>query len=146
MSKDKSRLYGPRIQKHFHADDPDACSLTQQHFKDECDVNKIMEKFRKTGVITHVRNVQGHYGDFSVLPSYHEAKNAILAADDMFMSLPAEIRARFDNDAGDFLDFTQNPANKDEMIALGLIPKPVVEAPISSVISKASDDSTSSST
>jgi hypothetical protein len=38
----------------------------------------------------------------------------------MFMSLPAKIRSRFQNDPGAFLDFVQNPENRDEMIELGL--------------------------
>lgn len=40
-------------------------SRTQQHFMDSCDINKILAKYRKTGVIEHVKRAKAMYGDFS---------------------------------------------------------------------------------
>jgi hypothetical protein len=37
------------------------------------------------------------------------------------MALPADVRARFENDPANLLDFMVNPANNAECIKLGLI-------------------------
>lgn len=101
-------------------------SLTRESFKDECDVNNILRRFEKTGVVEHVRQTGGRYGDFTGAVTYHEALNQVLRAEEMFMSLPAKIRARFSNDPGEFLVFVEDPANADELVQLGLVrPAPV---------------------
>ena len=96
-------------------------SLTKQSFTDECDINKIMARFEKTGVIEHANEHQGQYGDFTV-SDYHSALNAVIAAQDSFNSLPAKIRARFKNDPSEFLDFVNNPDNVQELRDMGLLP------------------------
>ena len=96
-------------------------SLTRQSFADETEINKILQRYRQTGVIEHVRAVQGRYGDFSMVPDYQTALNKIISAQEMFMSLPANIRSRFQNDPGEFLAFANDPKNEEEMIELGLI-------------------------
>lgn len=50
--------------------------------------------------------------------------NALIAADDSFMELPADLRARFDHNPGKFVDFCSDAKNRDELIKLGLVPKP----------------------
>lgn len=104
-------------------------SMTHQANAAECDINRIMQKYEKTGVLEHRNKFEGQYGDFTELPQdYHASMNAVLAAGDMFMTLPAQIRRRFGNDAGAFLDFVGNPDNKSEMEKLGLT-KPAPKKP-----------------
>lgn len=112
---------------------------TKQSFKAECDINAIMARYIKTGVIEHTARYAPQYGDFSDVKSYQEALHAVQEADAMFMSLPAQVRAKFDNDAGKFLDFVQDPSNVDEMGKLGLA-NPKVD------VSKPSKESEQSST
>ena len=108
-------------------------SLTHQSFKDECDINNIVAKFRKSGLIDHVNKYQGQYIDATQLvPDYHGALNFINEASETFMSLPASIRERFDNDPGAFLDFVSDEDNKSEMFEMGLL-RPDFELPDSSV-------------
>ena len=38
-------------------------SLTKQSFKDECNINNIMSKYMKDGLIGHVNKHQGRYDD-----------------------------------------------------------------------------------
>lgn len=95
-------------------------SLTKQEFKDECDINVIMKRYEKDGFLAHFNKYQGQYGDFLDAPEFHEAQNKVLVATEMFMSLPAAIRSRFDNDPGAFLDFVGDPANGKELVELGL--------------------------
>lgn len=39
-------------------------SLTKSEFKNECDINLIVKRFDKTGLITHVSNMSPIFGDF----------------------------------------------------------------------------------
>jgi phage internal scaffolding protein len=99
--------------------------LAQQHFKDECDVNRILAKYQKTGLIDHVNHFQGDYADLSAVPDFQESLNAVLDAQAAFDTLPSMIRKQFDNDPAAFLDFVHNPDNKDEMVKMGLAKAPV---------------------
>mgnify|MGYP000064304778 CR=1 FL=1 len=97
-------------------------SLTQQSMAAETDINRIMKRYEKTGLLEHVNNYQGDYGDFTAAVDYHTALNQVMAARDMFMSLPASIRGEFANDPGLFLDFVEDPANRAKMEEMGLVP------------------------
>ena len=110
-------------------------SLTRQSSKDECDINRIMRKFEKTGILEHRNTFEGSYGDFTDTPQdYHEAIQQVMDAQDMFMSLPAKVRRQFGNDPAEYLDFVADPQNADRMVELGLATRPpaapdVVEPP-----------------
>ncbi len=97
-------------------------SLTKQSFKDECDINKILKKFEKTGAITHYTKNAPQYGD-TTSPMLHDAMNIIANAESMFEELPAQLRKKFNNDPGTFLDFVQDENNLEEMRELGLTKK-----------------------
>jgi len=108
-------------------------SLAQQHMKDECDINLIVERFGVTGQLP-VRAIEPSYGDFSGVTDYHTALNKIKAAEAEFMALPAKLRAKFDHDPNALLNFLENEANRDEAIELGLIDgEPVVRPIVSDV-------------
>lgn len=94
----------------------------KQSMKDECDINKIIPNYSKTGLITHVNTIQGHYGDFADVDEYQISLNNVLAAQDAFLELPAKIRARFANSPYEFVEFATNPDNLDEMRKMGLAP------------------------
>ncbi len=95
-------------------------TLAQQQFKDECDINNIMERFGLTGELP-TSPLPPQYGDFSGVLDYHSAMNAVLAAQDAFSELPATIRARFENDPNSLIRFLDDPNNRDEAIKLGLV-------------------------
>ena len=107
-------------------------SLAQEHMKDECDINVIVERFGVTGQLPQAP-VSPQYGDFSGVSDYHSAVNQINATMDDFMALPAKLRVRFDHDPVKLLDFINNEDNRSEAIILGLIDgKPVAESIVSS--------------
>jgi len=101
----------------LHCED---ASLAQQHFKDECDINNILRQFNITGILPD-QAISPRYGDFTGISDYHTALNQVIAAEDEFMSLPAPLRARFENDPAQLIEFLDNPENKDEAIKLGLV-------------------------
>lgn len=96
---------------------------TKQAFKDETNINFILAKFQKTGVIEHQAKYQGQYGEFLAV-DYHTAMNVVLEAQEMFESVPSNIRKEFDNDPGKFLAFVGDEANRDRAVELGLVPPP----------------------
>lgn len=108
----------------FHDDDgnpfDDPELATKQCFRDECDINNIVNRFTKAGVLPPAP-INGVYGDFSEIGSYQEALMKVQQVDDMFDALPAKLRSRFDNNPALFLDFIDNPDNHDELVKLGLV-------------------------
>jgi len=113
-------------------------SLAQQHMKDECDINVIVERFGVTGSMP-VKAIEPSYGDFSGVSDYHTALNKIKAADAEFMALPAKLRAKFDHDPNALLNFLENEANRDEAIELGLIDGEPIVRPIVSAVETPKD-------
>lgn len=108
-------------------------SMTKQSFKAECDINNIMAKYYKTGLIDHVVNAQVKYADVSKVVDYQTALNTVMEAEDSFMSLPSQIRAKFENDPTKFFDFVNNPSNLDEMVNLGLAERKPAPDPIDAI-------------
>ncbi|WNK13740.1 MAG: internal scaffolding protein [Microvirus sp.] len=104
-------------------------SLTKQSFADDCDINNIMRKYERTGVLDHVGMTVPQYGEYMGSMSYQESLNAILYAQDQFSDLPAELRARFGNDPAQLLAFVEDPANLEEGVKLGLFSPPGSIAP-----------------
>lgn len=103
-------------------------SLAKQSFADECDINTIVRNFGLTGELpSDVRAPQ--YGDFTGVMDYQSALNAVIAADEAFMQMPAEVRSRFHNDPAAFVDFCSNENNREEMARMGLL---VASEPLSS--------------
>jgi phage internal scaffolding protein len=102
-------------------------SLAQQHFKDECDINNILRQFNVTGLLPE-SPLSPRYGDFTGISDYHTAMNRVIAAQDEFEALPAQIRARFDNDPANLIEFLENSENRLEAEELGLVEKVAAEA------------------
>ncbi len=95
---------------------------TKQSFKDECDINKIMAKYQKTGAIAHFNKHQPQYG-FASSKDFAESMRIVTSAQQMFADLPSSIRSKFNNQPEQFLEFVQNPDNESEMVSLGLTTK-----------------------
>jgi len=109
-------------------DDP---SLTQQQFKEDSDINTIVDRFMKSGVLPNPVNMP-QYVDYEGIFDFQSAMNVVRQADESFMRLDAKIRARFNNSPQEFLEFFGNPDNVDEAIRLGLaIPQAVAETQVS---------------
>nr|QJB20916.1 MAG: internal scaffolding protein [Microvirus sp.] len=121
-------------------------SMTKQEFTDECDINVIMRRFLASdfdpSVIPLTRS-KPMYGDFTSVPeSYHAALNYVIDTENMFLTLPAELRYRFDNDPQKFLNFYDDPANAAELVELGLKPRtPESSGPLSQSRAVGTDDS-----
>lgn len=97
-------------------------SLTVQADAAQADINNIVKQFGLSLELPYGLAVP-EYADYTSIPNdYHAAMNFIKDADSVFMEMPANIRADFNHDAGQFLDFVDNPDNYDKAISLGLVP------------------------
>lgn len=93
---------------------------TEQHHKNECDVNRIIKKYDKTGVIHHVSKFEAEFGD-ATGPDFKSAMDLVVRSQANFDQLPSNIRKRFKNSAGELLAFMDDASNREEAIELGLI-------------------------
>lgn len=102
-------------------------SRTKQSHKDETNINKIVAKYKKTGILPALIKQNPAYGDFTAVPDYQESLNRVIFAQEQFNGLSAAVRKRFNNDPGEFLEFASNPENKETLYDLGLAERPKIE-------------------
>lgn len=99
-------------------------SMTQQHFKEDADLNTIMRRFGVTdGAIPPAALDARFFGDFSNVPDFREALDQTRQAVERFNLLPASIRNRFQNDPTLLFAWVSDPANTEEAIKIGLLKK-----------------------
>lgn len=92
---------------------------TKQGFKTECDVNHIMEKYQKTGIVTHLASQMPQFLDVSEVEDYHSALEQVRIAQEFFMSLPSSVRSEFENDPAKLLDAFGDPSQHAKLAELG---------------------------
>lgn len=100
---------------------------TQQSFRDECDINFLMKRYEKTGILPSARDSVPQFADVTGM-DFMASMQQVAEVSGAFSMLDARTRARFENDPSRMLDFLADPANMDEAIKLGLVAKPKGEA------------------
>lgn len=93
---------------------------TQQNFKDDCDINRMVTTFAKTGIIPGA-DIPAMEFKFDEVFDYQSAMNALIEADKAFMSLPSSTREFFHNDPQAMITFLSDSKNRDRAIELGLV-------------------------
>lgn len=101
-------------------DDGNPIYFTEQAHASQCDVNNIIRKYDRTGLILHINKFEAKFGDLTGV-DFRDAQNLIIDATNSFNGLPADIRKRFSNDPANLLKFMESPDNREEAISLGLI-------------------------
>lgn len=96
-------------------------SMTRQADAADADINNIIAKAKVTGFFPHAAEAPIFTDTTMTGRHYDEMVNSINKAEEAFMTIPAEVRRRFDNDPGKFLDFVQDPQNEEELVTLGLL-------------------------
>lgn len=84
------------------------------------DINLILERFRVTGRMDTPIHAPT-YGDFTGIADFQSARRAILQAEDSFMRLPADFRAKLGNDPQQFLEYIQDPDNRQDLEKRGYV-------------------------
>lgn len=90
---------------------------TQQHFKEEQDINIIVARVLKTGVMPDIP-VPGQYADLSTQEDYHTMLNRIAETNGLFYKLDPELRAEYKNDPGAWLQDVNEKLNQGDLAPL----------------------------
>jgi phage internal scaffolding protein len=98
-------------------------SLTKTEYKDEVDVNKIVQKARRGEFVSgSVRS--GFYEDVTSMPeSYQDSLMKIKEVKKEFEQIPSDIRKRFSNNPEELAKWVMDPQNAEEALKLGLLEK-----------------------
>lgn len=95
-------------------------SLAKQSAADDVDVNKLMERFAKTGQLS-VSDIQPVYGDATNVPDLFTSMTIVRNAERAFLTLPADTRERFGNSVANMYAFLSDPKNHEEGVSLGFL-------------------------
>ena len=98
----------------------DLPTLTQQQFKEQCDINNIIKHYTQTGELPLSKKV-GQFLDVSNVQDYQTALQTVFDAQNAFDALPSKIRSRFENDPNQLVAFIEDDANHEEALKLGLL-------------------------
>lgn len=96
------------------------CYYTEQGHKKECDVNEIIKKYDRTGLISHISRIEAKFGDLTGA-DFKTMQDKVANAMSMFEELPAHIKNRFEQSPAKLLEFMEHKENREEAIKLGLI-------------------------
>lgn len=95
--------------------------LTDQSYKNACDINIIMANYAKTGLLPDSGMKQPFYIDNTEIPNLMEAFDISNRAIDMFYELPADVRKLMDNNPANLENFVLNPENTDILRKHGIL-------------------------
>ena len=120
----------PRVQVIFG----DEKSRTHQSFKEQCDVNRIVQFHLSGGVITHLNERTAHFGDFSQSTDLKTALDMVSEAEARFMELDSAIRRKADNDPARLAEMLATEGETQILVDAGLevegmSPTPPAETP-----------------
>lgn len=96
-------------------------SMTKQSHKDECDINLIIKRYQKTGIIQHITSQTPIYTDLPDTLDYQHSLAVLQEAEDAFATLPSVVREHFSNDPAAFLAAFSDPAQHAQLKEWGLL-------------------------
>ncbi len=87
---------------------------TEQHHAKSVNINTIMARYHKTGVIDHVNKHGANYGDVTGM-DFHTAQNLVATQKTVFAELPAYARDHFQNDVQKYLTLVATPEGAEAL-------------------------------
>lgn len=103
--------------------------ITKQEFKEESDINYILNQYKKTGIINNIMKQQPIYTDLPDELDYQHSMNITMQASDAFQTLPAVVRRYFDNDPLQLVAAVHNPDMRATLEELGVLEGPLNPQP-----------------
>lgn len=102
----------PRVRQQLSFEGDLGKTITEQ--QESTDINNILEKYQRTGLIDHVQKHEPQYAEFG---EYDFAKNQNMIAkiNQTFEELPSSVRKDFDNNPQNFVEFIAQQENIDDM-------------------------------
>lgn len=110
--------------KHYRQTHPKCGkSVTEQHHAKTCNINYIVGKYQKTGLVDHINKHEGSYGDVSNA-DFETAMSLVTEQTTVFNELPSSVRKHYKNDVQTYLEALGTEEGQNEHRALL---NPVVE-------------------
>lgn len=100
-------------------------SPTQQHFKESCDINRIVDQYAATGVDPAPERLAMKQYGFATSKDFAEAQRQVAEVNSAFADLPSSLRAKYGNDPANWIEAIQAVPNPQEEIT----PPEVTEEP-----------------
>jgi phage internal scaffolding protein len=97
-------------------------TLVEQHHKDALDIKQIIRNAKKGIISNHLKKYDGQFMNLPNSVDYHGAQIVIAKAKEMWATVPAKVRASFNNDPSAYVDFMQNPENYEKIKDMGMNP------------------------
>lgn len=122
------------IKRGVEAEEP---SRVKQEFGARSDINFILRRYRKSGMVESVNRARPAFADLVGVKDLHSTLTRVRKAEEAFEALPSELRSRFHNSSQELLSFISDRRNFDEAVKLGLVePRkaPVEPAPARVVV------------
>lgn len=94
--------------------------ITKQSSAKRCNLEKIVEKYRRTGSLPKLYGKPVFYGDFTGNTDLGPLLDQVHSAEASFKALPADIRSKFDNKPAKLMEFCSKKENLVEARKLGL--------------------------
>lgn len=105
-----------------------------QSHRDSVDIHVLLKRFQN-GEKDVFERVQGFYGDVADIPNnFIDTLNAVLEAERIFAALPAEVRAKFNGNAKEFIASFSDPDKISSVFGDSIVDKPVVKEPVEPVV------------
>lgn len=102
-------------------------TLTDQSYKNDADVNVLVARWKKTGILPE--KGQKQYVDLTAAPqSLLEAHQIVQEAYELFQDLPATLRKAMGNDPANLEEFVNDPKNTEILVEHGLVKKGALSA------------------
>ena len=97
--------------------------ITEQNHKGSVDINEIVAKH---GIdrIAQNQNLLAMQFDDNPYNNFQEMMEMVAKGKTAFESLPAKTRSEFENNPAKYLDYINNPANREAMIERGWLAPP----------------------
>lgn len=81
---------------------------TKQAFRDECNINNVVNRYQQTGVLPVTNSLEPQYGDAPNL-DLKESLDLVYAAREEFNNLTNEQKQAFNNDENLYFEYLANP-------------------------------------
>lgn len=125
MSENTDHRGRPRVQT--VNDGPEVTVQSDTHL---VDLNRIMEKYRRTGLVEALDETEAKFMDCTAFQDYADVMRTAKEAEMEFMKLPSKVREIFHHDVAEWLDTAHDEKKREALVAAGAIKRdPEIDTP-----------------
>lgn len=103
-------------------------SIVDESKLPDTDLNVLVKRWQRGEVVPQFAPMQ--FGNVADVGDYQEMQERLLVVTNAFATLPAHMRAFFDNDPVKFADQLVDPARREALVELGLLKGEEAEPPV----------------